>query len=343
MSGGQWSVGRVGTLFYPSRIPDLGAQERIRSASFCPPMHRRRFFTFTLAGLGTVTVPAALQAIEPLHRPGRSRLRLGVAAYGFGPYFRWAQGKAQPARDHRASWTMADFIDWCADHDVPGAELTSYYFPPDVDEAFLLGVKRHAFLRGVQITGTAVGNNFALPKGPTLDAEIAATKKWIDRAAIMGAPHIRVFAGAKPTELSDDDAFANCLAAYQDCLDHAAGKGVFLGLENHGGIVAEPAALVKLVRAANGPWAGINLDSGNFNTEDPYADLALIAPYAVNVQLKIEIRRKSAPAEPADFARIVKILRDANYQGWFTLEYEGKGDPFVEIPPLLSQLRPLLG
>jgi sugar phosphate isomerase/epimerase len=305
-------------------------------------MNRRRFFTRTLAGLGTVTLPAVVPAIEPLHRPGRSRLQLGVAAYGFGAYFRWAQGKAQPPKNNRASWTMADFIDWCADHGVTGAELTSYYFPPEVDDAYMLGVKRHAFLRGVQITGTAVGNNFALPKGPQLDAEIAATKTWIDRAAILGAPHIRVFAGAKPKDLSDEDAFANCLAAYQECLDYAAGKGVFLGLENHGGIVAEPAALVRLVRAANGPWAGINFDSGNFHTEDPYADLALIAPYAVNVQLKIEISRQGAPPEPADFARIIKILRDANYQGWFTLEYEGEGDPFVEIPPLLNQLRPLL-
>lgn len=304
---------------------------------------RRRFLSSTLASLGAVTLPAGLPAIEPFNRPGRSRLHLGVAAYGFGSYFRWAQGKAQPPKDHRAPWTMADFIDWCADHRVPGAELTSYYFPPDVDDAYLLGVKRHAFLRGVQITGTAIGNNFALPKGEKLDAEIAEAKKWIDRAAVMGAPHVRVFAGAKPADLSDDDAFANCLAAYQECLDYAAGKGVFLGLENHGGIVAEPAALVRLVRAASGPWAGINFDSGNFNTEDPYADLALIAPYAVNVQLKIEIRRKGGAAEPADFARIVRILRDAGYQGWFTLEYEGAGDPFVEIPPLLNQLRPLLG
>jgi sugar phosphate isomerase/epimerase len=302
-------------------------------------IRRRQFFYVAFAGLGSVT----LSGIEPLNRPGRSRMDLGLAAYSFRDYFRWAQGKAQPARDHRASWTMADFIDWCADHEVPGAELTSYYFPPDVDDAYLTGVKRHAFLRGVRVTGTAVGNNFALPKGPKLDAEIAATKLWIDRAAVMGAPHVRVFAGAKPEGLSEEEAFANCLAAYQECLDYAAGKGVFLGLENHGGIVAEPAALVRLVRAAKGPWAGINLDSGNFHTEDPYADLALIAPYAVNVQLKTEIRRKGGAAEPADIPRIIQILRDAGYQGWFTLEYEGKADPFVEVPRLIAQLRPLLG
>ncbi|MFN0126343.1 MAG: sugar phosphate isomerase/epimerase family protein [Verrucomicrobiales bacterium] len=301
-------------------------------------MDRRQFVSCTLAGLGT----ASLRAIEPFNRPGASRMALGVAAYSFRDYFRWVEGKEQPPREGREPWELRDFIDWCADHGVPGAELTSYYFPPGVDEAALLAIKRHAFLRGVEISGTAVGNNFALPKGPKLEAEIAATKQWIDRAAVMGAPHVRVFAGAKPGDLSDDEAFANCLAAYQECLDHAAKKGIFLGLENHGGIVAEPEALVRLVRAANSPWAGINLDSGNFNTEDPYADLALIAPYAVNVQLKTEMRRRGAPAEPADLARLVSLLRDAGYQGWFIIEFEAQGSPFSEIPRWLDILRPML-
>ncbi|WP_397382877.1 sugar phosphate isomerase/epimerase family protein, partial [Prosthecobacter sp.] len=89
------------------------------------------------------------------------------------------------------------------------------------------------------------------------------------------------------------------------------------------------------------PWAGINLDSGNFHTEDPYADLAKIAPYAVNVQLKMEISRKGV-SEPSDVKRVIQIMRDANYQGWFTLEFETKEDPFVRVPEICDMLRPLL-
>ena len=37
------------------------------------------------------------------------------------------------------------------------------------------------------------------------------------------------------------------------------------------------------------PWFGVNFDSGNFQTDDPYADLAKIAPYAVNAQIKAAI------------------------------------------------------
>ena len=302
-------------------------------------INRRHFLT---TGLGALSV-TALPAIEPIQRSGSSRMQLGVAAYSFRDSFQWSRDKEQKPKAGRAPWNILDFVDWCADHGVAGAEVTSYFFPPEVDRAFLLELKRRAYLRGVQLAGTAVGNNFALPKGDKLNAEIAYTKKWIDHAAVMGAPHIRVFAGPQPKEITAGEAVANCQAAYQECLDYAAGQGVFLGLENHGGIVAEPDNLIQMVKAAKSPWAGINFDSGNFHTADPYADLAKIAPYAVNVQLKMEIKRAGASgAEPSDVKRVLQILRDANYQGWFTLEYEMKADPFVEVPRILEMLKLLL-
>ncbi len=305
-------------------------------------MISRRHFLAT--SLGAVTA-STLPAIEPINRAGKSRMQLGVAAYSFREYFQWMRGKENKPKEGHKQWSILDFIDWCADNNVPGAEVTSYFFPPDVDEKFLLEVKRHAYLRGVQLAGTAVGNNFALPKGEKLDKEIADVKRWIDFSALMNAPHIRVFAGAKPKDLSEEEAVANCLAAYQECLDYAAKKGIFLGLENHGGIVAEPDNLIKMVQAAKSPWAGINWDSGNFHTKDPYADLAKIAPYAINVQLKMEMSpegSKKGEGQPADVPRLLKILRDANYPGWFTIEYEEAKDPFVEVPKVLEMLRPLL-
>lgn len=299
---------------------------------------RRQLLSTSFGALAVSTLPA----IEPIKRRGRSRMMLGVAAYSFREYFQWSRDKENKPKDGRKPMSIFDFVDWCGDNNVPGAEVTSYFFPPDCDEAFCNDVKHRAYLRGVCLTGTAVGNNFALPKGDKLNEQIAYTKKWIDHAATMGAPHIRVFAGSKPKDLTEEEAVANCLAAYEECLEYAGRKGVFLGLENHGGIVAEPENLVKMVRAAGSKWAGINFDSGNFHTEDPYGDLARIAPYAVNVQLKMDITPKGKPKEESDIKRVIQILRDANYQGWFTLEYERSDDPFVSIPPILDQLRALL-
>jgi sugar phosphate isomerase/epimerase len=299
-------------------------------------LSRRRFLALSTAAL---SAPAALRAIESFQRSGPPRLRLSLAAYSFRDFFKEAQGRPNP----QGTLEMPGFIDYCAAQGCEGAELTSYYFPKGVTSAQLRDVRRHAFLRGVSISGTSVGNNFARPKGPALDQEIADVKRWIDNAAVLGAPHIRVFAGPVPKDAPLEEARRNCLAALEECAAHAGQHGIFLGLENHGGIVAEPDALLEIVKAIKSPWLGINLDTGNFHTADPYADLARCAPYAVNVQIKTEMRAAGQKtAQPADLARLVGILRAVNYQGWVALEYEAKEDPWKAVPATLAQLKPLL-
>jgi len=303
-------------------------------------MNRRIFLTTGAAALGATTLPA----IEPINRKGKSRMMLGLAAYSFGKYFKWSRGKEQkPQGADKPQWSIMDFIDYCADQECPGAELTSYFFPPEADAAYFLEVRRYAYLRGVSITGTAIGNTFALEEGPELEKQIAQTKEWIDNAALMGAPHIRVFAGEPKKDVDFELAMKNCIAAYQTCLDYAATKGVFLGMENHHGLVAVPENLIKIIQSVNSPWAGINYDSGNFHTEDPYGDLEKIAPYAINVQLKMRVKVKGdKEGKLTDIPRVLRMMHDANYQGWFTLEYEDQEDPFVAVPRILKELKPLL-
>ena len=298
-------------------------------------MQTRRSF-LQLAALTTAAVAAPAFAIEPFKRPGAARLRLSLAGYSFRDSFIHGNKKAATAEGKRID--MIQFIDYCADHGCEGAELTSYYFPPDANAEYYLSLRRHAFMRGITISGSAVGNNFAVPKGDKRDAEIASVKKWIQSAAVLGAPHIRIFAGAAPKDLSKDEAKKLCVAAVEECAAEAGKHGIFLGLENHGGIVAEPQDLLDMVRAINSPWVGINLDTGNFRTDDPYHDLEMCAPYAVNVQVKSEIQKRGHKMELADLKRLVKILRDANYQGFVALEYEAAEDPWTAVPRILKEL-----
>ena len=234
---------------------------------------------------------------------------------------------------------MFQFIDYCAENGCIGAELTSYYFPPDANTDYMLKIKRYAFLKGVVISGTSVGNTFTHPDGEARAKEIANVKKWIDFASVMGAPHIRVFAGSQSKNQSYDDAKKNCIQALEESAEYAAKKGVFLGLENHGGIVPDPQKIIDIVSAVNSQWVGINLDTGNFVTDDPYADIEKCAPYAVNVQIKVEIRRKGQKSsEPADFKRLIEILKKSNYQGFVALEYEAAEDPLTAVPRYLKEL-----
>jgi sugar phosphate isomerase/epimerase len=296
-------------------------------------MQNRRAF-LRLAGLTAAVAPTAF-AIEPFKRTGAPRMRLALAGYSFRDFFK--DGNRKSAGEGKRI-DLFQFIDYCAEHHCEGAELTSYYFPQETNAEFLLKLRRHAFLRGIDISGTAVGNNFAISKGEKRDAEIASVKKWIQNAAIMGAPHIRIFAGAAAKDLSKEEAKKLCVSAVEECAAEAGKHGIFLGLENHGGIVAEPKDLVDMIREIKSPWVGINLDTGNFRTDDPYADLEMCAPYAVNVQVKSEISKRGQKKELADIKRLVKMLRDVNYQGFVALEYEAAEDPWTAVPRLLKEL-----
>jgi sugar phosphate isomerase/epimerase len=296
--------------------------------------------TLALAGWRFLDNP--LSAMEPFKRAGSPRLLLSLAAYSFRDYFIPGRGAKPSKADAARQIDMFQFVDYCADHRCEGAEVTSYYFPETVTDEYFLKLRRHAFLRGIDISGTAVGNTFTHPAGEKRDQEIASVKTWINRAFVLGAPHLRIFAGTA-SGTAKAEAQKLCISAIEECCEYAGKKGIFLGLENHGGIVSELDDLLEIVRAVQSPWFGVNLDTGNFHTEDPYADLARCAPYAVNVQVKSEIRRRGQNKnEPADLPRLVKILRDVNYQGYVALEYEAAEDPWKAVPGLLQRMKELL-
>jgi sugar phosphate isomerase/epimerase len=304
--------------------------------------HSRRDFLklSTMAGLAVASAPltgfAAADA-NPFKRTGKPRLRLALAAYSFRENFPKMRGKANAKMKAGRGTDMFKFIDYCAAHDCEGAELTSYFFDEETDD-YMTKLKRHAYLRGISISGTAIGNNFSHPKGAKRDEEIAMTKKWIDRSVVMGAPHIRVFAGVQPKDFPRAEADKMVVSALQECGEYAAKRGVFLGLENHDSIGSAD-TLIPMVKAVNNPWVGINLDSGNFRTPDPYKDFAECLPYAVNVQLKVEIHGAGNAKKPADLKRFTEILRTGGYQGWVALEYEASEDSAVAVPRLLRELK----
>lgn len=308
------------------------------------PFNRRDFLklsTSTLAVAAGNSVLGNAHAMQPIKRPGKPRLATSLAAYSFREFFRFMRGKENAKLDAAKEIDMLKFIDYCADQGIAGAELTSYFFPADAKGDYMLKVRRQAFMRGVIVSGTAVGNNFARPKGEELSKEIASVKEWIDHAALMSAPHIRVFAGAPAKGMDAKEARNNCIESLEECCEYAGKKGIVLGLENHGGIVTTADQLLDIVAAVKSPWFGVNLDTGNFQSPDPYADLARCAPYAVNVQIKAELGPSRQEQYPADLKRLVKMLRNVNYQGFVVLEYEAKESPWTAVPRLLGELKEL--
>lgn len=308
--------------------------------------NRRSWLGGALA-LGSACAAAPLSSLlaapDPYPRSGGG-MKLGLAAYSFRKFFRYSRGKENASfEDGGRAMDMLKFIDYCADHGA-AAELTSYFFPPDADDGHFATCRARAEARGVAIAGSAVGNNFSHPSGSSERAEqMAYVKEWIDRCEILGAPHLRVFAGVHPKGVSAEQAEANAVSALEEAAVHAERAKVRLGIENHDSIRTAD-RLLRIVRAVKSPWVGVNLDGGNFVADDVYAEIAASAPYAVNVQLKTEIRvgPEGKGRAPADLERIVAILKDSGYDGCVVLEYEEEDDPYERVPPLLDRLRKLL-
>jgi sugar phosphate isomerase/epimerase len=168
------------------------------------------------------------------------------------------------------------------------------------------------------------------------------TRQWVDRYAKLGAPAIRIFAGQVVPGETLSTTLRRCAENCKKACAHAANQGVWLALENHGGVTAKAEGLLEIVRQVDSPFFGVNFDSGNFrDSSDPYAELAQIAPYAVNAQIKVEIQVNGQNQE-SDLPRVVDILRDAGYSGWVALEYEASEEPIEAIPRWLDRLKPLM-
>ena len=300
---------------------------------------RRGFLGTAAAAAGATLIPKEANAASPVVRTGTPHMKLSLAAYSFN---RVLKRRASAEELKTAPMRMEHFIGYCAELDLDGCEPTSYYFPAEFDAAYLNRLKNQAFKLGLDISGTAIGNDFCLPDGEARQEQLRMTREWIDHAAVLGAPVIRIFAGKVPKGGSEDEALRLCIDGINESLDYAAEKGVFLALENHGGITATPDQMFRIIDGVkDSPWFGVNFDSGNFNTDDPYRDLARIAPYAVNAQIKV-MMRPNGGREPADFSRIVGILKDAGYRGYVVLEYEEEEAPKEAIPRYIDTLRHLI-
>ena len=111
---------------------------------------RRDFLKLSPSLAFALSTSGAL-AVEPFTRSGPSRLPLSLAAYSFRQHFKDSSHEREKETDPAKRIDLFQFVDYCAAHGCDGAELTAYYFPKDVDDTFLLKLRRHCFLRGVEV------------------------------------------------------------------------------------------------------------------------------------------------------------------------------------------------
>lgn len=296
---------------------------------------RRRFLktmmALPLAGaLGTLSnIQHALSQQKP-DRKGGARLKTSLNAYSFDASLK------------DGSMNLELLLDFCAEQGFDGVDLTGYYFPgyPEVpDDAYVYRIKRKAFLLGLDISGTGVRNDFTYTDGDKRKADVALVKNWIVSAAKLGAPVIRIFAGKQDTTGYTWEQVAEWMVKdITECVSFGREHGVLVAVQNHNDFIKSADQALTILKMVNSPWFGLILDTGSFRTGDPYREIAVAAPYAVNWQIKENIFVAGEQVR-TDLRKIVKILRDAGYRGYIPIETLGPGDPKVKVPQLLEELQ----
>ena len=224
------------------------------------------------------------------------------------------------------------------------------------DNAYLQSLKRRAFLAGLSLCSMSTHQDFVSPQPADRRANVEMTIRSIELAYQLGIPTIRVNTGRWGTtpsfdELmenrgvepplegySDKDAYPWVIDALKDCLPVAERCGVVLGLENHWGLGLTPQGVLRIVDAIDSPWLRVTMDTGNF-LEDPYEKLEEIAPQTAFVQAKTYFGGGTWYTLDIDYQRVAKILREHEYRGYVSLEYEGREDARTAIPKSLALLR----
>jgi len=272
----------------------------------------------------------------------RSKYKFAIATYS---YWHFREPKV----------TVQEVIDHAANLGAHGVDVLHVQMDNETPE-YLKSLRQRAENNGVELICLSIHQDFVDPDKAVRDQNIEHTLRCIDIAHELGISYIRLNSGRWNTIKSFDELMANrgiepilpgfteddgfnwCIESITECLPAAEKAGVVLALENHWGLTRTPEGLLRIVNAIGSPWLGVLMDTGNF-LEDPYDKLEQIAAQAVFVQAKTYYGGGEWYTLDLDYPRIAKILKKANYQGYISLEFEGKEDANTGVPKSLELLR----
>jgi sugar phosphate isomerase/epimerase len=298
--------------------------------------HPRRSFVKNLIALPALAFAPNLvnAAIKKEQSAPSHKLKLSLNAYSFNI----------PLRD--GSMSLDDMLAFCSGTAIEAVDITGYYFPgyPAVPkDEYIAHIKKKAFRLGLDISGTGVRNDFTDPDKNKRKKDVQLVKDWIEVAAKLGAPVIRIFAGTQmPAGYTWDQIAAWMMEEVSACIEYGKKYGVMVGLQNHNDFI-KTADHVHTIRSMNNSeWFGIILDTGSYRTGDPYQQIADTAKYAINWQLKENVFI-NGKEEPADLDKIINAIKASGYRGYLPIETLGPGDPTIKVPAFVEKVCKALG
>ena len=222
-------------------------------------------------------------------------------------------------------------------------------------------LKEAAAREGLEIACYTVGADLLK------DGEVERVKKEVDTAALLGVKVMRHDAAwAWPEGKSFDEVLAILADRCREITEYASTKGVRTMVENHGYFMQDSDRMVKLYKAVNHANFGLLCDMGNFICVDEENTSAVknVSPYVIYVHAKDFLRKtKEECAEnvPTGFKPsrsgnyywcgtivgegivnakdCIKILQEAGYDGYISVEFEGQQEALAAIRKGLENVK----
>jgi sugar phosphate isomerase/epimerase len=296
-------------------------------------MRRRDFLVSAGAAAAVAAVPVGGLAQTPqpasgAAAAGKGRFRTGLVAYSFQ--------KALAAK----TMTYEDLIRIAVETGTDGIDLTSYWLPVPPSDEYLLSLRRLAWKNRVEIYSVGTRVQLAQPTQEAREKQLTEVRKWVNVAQKLGASHIRVFGGPKPANATMDQAIDWAAETLKQASAISGAQGIFLGVEDDGGITEFAKETIEIVKRASAPYGGMNLDIGNFRPPNVYDQIQMSIPYAVSTHFKTTVANDDGKTrDQFDWDRVLKMFVAGGYRGYIGLEFEAAGDPAIEVPATLRRLK----
>lgn len=301
-----------------------------------PAQPRRKFIRTLLNGSAAAGVIPMAWAAGPNRQEDFSsgnRFKLSLNAYSFNAVL------------SAKKTTLEEVMDFCVREGFDAIDLTGYYFPgyPEIPtDAFIYHIKNRAHRSGLAISGTGIRNEFADPDPFKRANEVSFVKKWIEVAAKLGAPVIRIFSGKTlPAGYSREIVEDWIVTCIKSCVAHGQKYGVIVALQNHNDFVKTADQAISILQKVNSNWFGLVLDTGSFVTEEPYGEIEKTTSWAVNWQIKEKLNYQGTISD-MDLDKLCHIIHASNYRGYLPIETLSPGDPFILVPPFLQKVKAAL-
>lgn len=256
--------------------------------------------------------------------------------------------------------TIEQMIDRCADYGVDGIELLWEHLVRD-DKATTEAaheLHQYAALRGITPVTVAASHNPVQTTPERRAEELGKLKAAIDIASAMGAPFVRALGGRwnTITNFADlwnnqgeepaaegytlDQGYAWAIEALKAGAEYAGERGVTLVLENHWGLTGTAAGTARIHDGVGSPWLKYVLDTGNFfQMPDPYAEMEAFFPDLAILHAKVYLGGGIIVSPDIDYGRVASMLREIDYTGYVSIEFEGKAHPQEGIPDGILTIR----